>query len=195
MTNKETKLLKIMLLIVGLGVLFKGIPFAYETYQQRKIDVKILKDKKQRLKVLIGEEDSWKIGYENSIKQTALLEKQLFTAGSNELVAAKVQSLIKKLAKQSSVRVESMQLAEFQESDDWLLVSLSVIVKADAENVINLLNKIRANKQKLLIKEISIRSYRNSLTGGYYGTSLSGTITLVSFSKSITQDSAEKVRN
>jgi predicted metal-dependent hydrolase len=195
MTNKETKLLKIMLLIVGLGVMFKGIPFAYETYQQRKTDVKILKDKKQRLKVLIGEEDSWKIGYENSIKQTALLEKQLFTASSNELVAAKVQSLIKNLAKQSSVRVESMQLAEFQESDDWLLVSLSVIIKADAENVINLLNKIRANKQKLLIKEISLRSYRNSLTGGYRGTSLSGTITLVSFSKSIAQDSAEKVRN
>ncbi|MFK5894186.1 MAG: type II secretion system protein GspM [Pseudomonadota bacterium] len=194
MTAKEKKLLKIMLLIVTLGIMFKGIPFAYESYQQRKNDIKELKDKKQRLKNLIDQVGTWKIAYDQSLKQKKLLEKELFTASSNELVAAKVQLVIKNLARQSNVRVESMHLAEFQESDNWLLVSLSVTIKADAANVIKLLNKIRANKQKLLIKEISIRSYLNNLRNSQRNT-LNGSITLVGFSKSITQQSAEKERD
>ncbi len=186
MIKKEKLLLKILLFIVLLGVIFKGIPFAYETYQQRKNDINVLKDKKQKLKFLIKQMPTWKIEYDNAVKQKALLEKELFAASSNELVAAKVQSVIKNLAKQSSVRVESMHLAEFQESNNWLLVSLSVTIKADTANIMDLLHKIRANKQKLLIKEVNIRTFRKTL---------SGTITLVGFSKSITQHFAEKERD
>jgi hypothetical protein len=183
MTVKEKNLLKIMLAIVVLGFMFKGVPFAYETYQQRKSDIKTVKDKKQRLKHLISQKDYWQVEHDNTLKQKALLEKELFTANSNELVAAKVQAVIKELARQSDVRVESMLLAEFQQSADWLLVSLSITIKANANNVINLLHKIGANKQKLLIKEISFRSYNNVLNG---------TITLVGFSHSVKKPLATK---
>jgi len=186
MTVKEKNLLKIMLLIVILGVLFKGIPFAYEMYQQRKSDIKILKDKKQRLKHLIRKADYWKAEHDKTLKQKTLLEKELFTASSNELVAAKLQSVIKGLARQSVVRVDSMRLAEFQRSGDWLLVSLSISIKAKAGNIVQLLHKIRTNKKKLLIKEINVRSFNNTLNGS---------ITLVGFSHSNAIPLDKKVAN
>ena len=176
MTEKEKKLLKVMLLIVVLGFLFKGGPFVYEKYIDRKADIANLEDKKDRLKALLKRRDFWHGEFNKTVKQQISIEKQLFTAPSNELVAAKVQAVIKKLAKLSGVRVESMRLAEFQQSENWLLVNLSVTIKAGSAKVINFLGKIQSNEKKLLIKDMSIRSYRNSLNG---------TITVVGFSQSI----------
>jgi len=176
MTTKEKNLFKIMLLIIVVGTLFKGVPFAYEMYQQRKNDIKTLKDKKQRLKHLIRKKDYWQAEHNKIVKQKTVLEKQLFTASSNELVAAKVQSVIKDLAKKSDVRVNSMRLAEFQHSADWLLVSLSLTIKANANNVVSFIHKIKTNNKKLLIKKISVNSYKNLLNG---------TITLIGFSRSV----------
>lgn len=175
MTKKENNLLKIMLLIMVLGLMLKGLPFAYQKYLDRKHDISALKDKKSALKALMSRAGFWQVEFDKSIQQQQQHEKELFTAKSNELVAAKVQSVIKKLAKQSGLRVESMRLAEFQQSGNWLLVSLSITIKANSTQLIQLLKKIKVNKQKLLIKEISIRSYRKLLNGS---------ITLVAFSKS-----------
>ena len=175
MTKKETNLLKIMLLIMLSGVMLKGLPFAYQKYLDRKQDISALKDKRTSLKALMSRNAFWQVEFNKSIEQQKQLEKELFTAKSNELVAAKVQSVIKKLAKQSGLRVESMRLAEFQQSGQWLLVSLSITIKANSTQLIKLLNKIKANKQKLFIKDISVRSYRKLLNGS---------ITLVAFSKS-----------
>jgi hypothetical protein len=176
MTEKEKKLLKVMLLIVVLGFLFKGGPFVYQKYMDRQDDIANLVDKKVRLKALLKRRDFWYGEFNKSVKQQAIIEKELFTATSNELVAAKVQSVIKKLAKSSGVRVDSMRLAEFQQSEAWLLVNLSVTIKAGSAEVINFLGKIQANEKKLFIKDMSLRSYRNSMNG---------TITIVGFSKSI----------
>ncbi len=172
-----------MLFIVALGVIFKGAPFAYDFYQQGKADIVDFKDKRERLKQLILRKDFWQLEYNKSLKQKSVWNKELFSAKSNELVAAKVQSMIKQMAKQTGVNVESMRLAEFQQSNDWLLVSLSVTIRAKSDNVMNFITRVRSNQQKLLIKSMSIRSNRNTL---------SGTITMVGFSKAIGNNSDAK---
>jgi len=183
MTVKEKKLINIMLFIIALGIIFKGAPLAYTFYQQGRSDVVDFKDKRERLQRLIKRQDFWQSEYDKSLKQTAALNKELFNANSNELVAAKVQSVIKNLAKQSGVRIDSMHLAEFRQSGEWLLVSLSLSINAQSSNLINLLNKIKSNKQKILIKGVSLRTYTNSISGKLRG-SLTGTITVVGFSHS-----------
>ena len=184
MTVKEKKLINIMLFIVLMGLLFKGAPFAYSIYQQGRTDVVNFKDKRERLIRLINRKDYWQSEYNKSLEQEAALNKELFIANSNELVAAKVQSVIKNLAKQSGVRIDSMHLAEFRQSGEWLLVSLSLSINTQSNNLINLLNKMKSNKQTLLIKGVSLRHYSESLIG---------TITVVGFSRSMGSNSVVKV--
>jgi len=191
MTVKEKKLINIMLFIIALGIIFKGAPFAYSIYQQGRIDVVNFKDKRERLINLIKRQDFWQSEYNKSLKQVAVLNKELFIANSNELVAAKVQSVIKNLAKQSGVRVDSMHLAEFRQSGEWLLVSLSLSINAQSNSLVNLLNKIKSNKQTILIKGVSLRSYSNSSKGAMRK-SLTGTITVVGFSRTNPTSSTAK---
>ncbi|MFK5985574.1 MAG: GspMb/PilO family protein [Pseudomonadota bacterium] len=191
MTVKEKKLINIMLLIVFLGIMFKGAPFAYTMYQQGKNDIIDFKDKRERIRQLMFRQEFWQAEYDKSLKQNEILSKELFTANSNELVAAKVQSVIKNLAKQSGVRIDSMHLAEFRQSGEWLLVSLSISINAQSSNLVDLLQKLKSNQQKLLIKGVRLRSYSNSLNGALRK-SLNGTITVVGFSRSTTTSSDEK---
>jgi hypothetical protein len=184
MTVKEKKLINIMLFIVLLGLIFKGAPFAYSIYQQGRSDVVNFKDKRERLIRLINRKDFWQSEYNKSLEQEADLNKELFIAKSNELVAAKVQSVIKTLAKESGVRIDSMHLAEFRQSGKWLLVSLSLSINSKSNNLINLLNKIKSNNKTLLIKGVSFRHYSDSLIG---------TITVVGFSRSMVPNSVVKV--
>jgi len=174
MTAKEKKLIIIFTAIALLGILFKGIPFAYQQYQQGKLDILDLKDKKYKVNRLIGRKIFWKQEYDKSIQQQNSLKQKLFIAKSNELVAAKVQLVIKRLAKQSGVNIESIGLAEFKQSNTWLLVSLTINVRANANNVIVFFNKLKINKQKILIEKMSIYSNRNTLNGS---------ITIIGFSK------------
>ena len=174
MTVKENKLIYIFAAIAALGFLFKGVPYAYKQHQQGRMDVVDLKKKKDQVHSLMRRKVFWQQEYDKSITQQNILKQQLFIAKSNELVAAKVQSVIKLLAKQSGVKIESVRLAEFQQSEHWLLVSLSVNVRANTNKIVSFLNKLKTNKQKLLIEKMSVNSNRNILNG---------TITIVGFSK------------
>lgn len=176
MTTKEKKLIGMLFALAGLGFMFKGAPYAYNSYQQGREDVVNLKVKKNRLTRLLGKENYWKGELNKKLEQEKELKKQYFTAKSNELVAAKIQSIIKQIAKSSGVNIESIRLAEFQQSGEWLLVSLSVNVRGNSASVMGFLAKLQSNQQKLFIKEMSLHSNRNLL---------SGSVTLVGFSQSV----------
>ncbi len=174
MTAKEKKLIYIFLLILLLGGLFKGIPALYQKYQQRKEDIALLQTKIERLKALKRKQLFWQQEYErlNSLQQN--LQQQLFSASSNELVAARIQAKIKALAKKAGVRIDSIRQAEFQQTQQWLLVSLTVNFKTPVANFEKFLQQIEASTQKLWFKGVNIRSYRNSINGS---------LTLVGMSK------------
>lgn len=167
MTSKEKKLLLIFLLLLAVGVIAKGIPFVYQQYQQRKQAISLTQQKIARLQALIKKQIFWQQEYDKAIKQQQFHQSRLFHGGSNELVAARIQSQIKELAKQAGIQIESIRQAEFQQAENWLLISLSVNFKAASDNFIRFLTLLKKHPKKISVKSLAIRSYRNQINGSF----------------------------
>jgi len=163
MTQKEKKLLSVFLLILAIGIIAQGIPFAVKTYYAGIDDVQQLRAKRSRLKKLLARQHYWQTEFDKTNKQEQLLLKKLFEGKSPELIAARVQGTLKALAKQSGIKVDSMSLPDLKQNDNWLLVSQSMSFKAPTEQFMNLLQLIKKSQPSLVVVDSQVRSYRKIL--------------------------------
>ncbi|MCK5539263.1 MAG: hypothetical protein KAI79_20745 [Bacteroidales bacterium] len=82
---------------------------------------------------------------------------------SPELIAAHIQGVLKNLAQESNIKVDSMSLPDKKYSESWLLITQTMSFKASSDKLINMLELIEKSKPTLIVKEIQIRSYRKTL--------------------------------
>jgi len=163
MTNKEKKLLWLFLVILCAGVIARGIPFAVKSYQSGIMAVEESKEKIKRLKKLQAREAYWQAEFKKINKKEQQLLKQLFVGQSPEIIAARVQEKLKMLARQSGIKVDSMNLPDLKQKNDWLLISQTMTFKASTENLMALLNMIKQSKSTLIVTDIHMGSFRKIL--------------------------------
>ncbi len=163
MTKKEKKLLWVFSSILAIAIVVQGIPYALKSYQAGIDSVDELKSKRARLKKLLLRKHYWQIEYAKTNEQQKQLKTQLFTGKSPELIAARVQGALKKLAQQSSIKVDSMSLPDKKYSESWLLVTQTMSFKASSDKLMNMLALIKQSKPKLVVKDVQVRSYRKTL--------------------------------
>jgi len=182
MTQKEQKLLAVFMLLLAVGVLFKGVPFALEYYQEGVDDVAFIKKQRRALKELDAQRKTWEQEYKNHKNHEKSLLKQVYQGGSREVIAAKLQGQLRNLARKNQVEVNSMNLPDFLSNDDWLLIMQEMSFKATEQNMVNMLASINNHQPTLKVLDLSLRSYRNQLNG---------TIKVVGFNR-ITTESENK---
>jgi len=182
MTKKEQKLITIFMLILAMGVLFKGIPYAISVFQEGEEDVSFIKKQRRALKRLNGQKASWEQEYKNHQAHEKALMKNVYQGGSQEVLAAKLQGQLRGLARKNQVAVQSMDLPEFVSNDDWLLIMQVMSFKATEQNMGKMLASINTHQPTLKVLDLKLRSYRNQLNG---------TIKVVGFNR-ITHESEDK---
>ena len=182
MTKKEKQLLWIFLAILAVGVIVRGIPFAVKSYQSGLMAVDESKEKINRLKKLQAREQYWQTEFNKIKKKEQQLLKQLFVGNSPELIAGRVQERLKTLARQSGIKVDSMNLPDLQQTDDWLLISQTMTFKASTENLMKLLKMIKQSKSTLIIEDIKMSSFRKILNC---------TIKIIGFSHSMAKQGSD----
>ncbi|NOQ79500.1 MAG: hypothetical protein GQ546_08885 [Gammaproteobacteria bacterium] len=182
MTKKEKQLLWIFLAILAVGVIVRGIPFAVKSYQSGLMAVDESKEKINRLKKLQAREQYWQTEFNKIKKKEQQLLKQLFVGNSPELIAGRVQERLKTLARQSGIKVDSMNLPDLQQTDDWLLISQTMTFKASTENLMKLLKMIKQSKSTLIVEDIKMTSFRKILNC---------TIKIIGFSHSMTKQGSD----
>ncbi len=163
MTKKEKKLLWAFAGLLGIAVIVQGIPYALKSYQTGVDSIADLKHKKGRLKKLLARTFYWQAEYKKTNEQKKQLETQLFIGKSPELIAARVQGTLKKLAQKSSIKVDSMSLPDKKYSEDWLLVTQTMSFKTSSNKLMNMLELIKKSKPTLVVKNVQVRSYRKTL--------------------------------
>lgn len=182
MTQKEKKLLWFFLVILGVGVIARGIPSAITSYQSGVEDIENLKEKRKKLKKLEAREEYWRVEFEKNNKKEKQLLKQLFVGTSPELIAARVQRKLKGMARQSDIKVDSMNLPDLKHTDGWLLISQTMSFKAPTDQLMKLLEQIKKSKPALIVTDIQVRSYRKVLNC---------TIKVVGFSRTVSEQGSE----
>lgn len=163
MTKKEKKLLLVFVAILGIGLIAQGIPFAIKYHQAGVDDIEEIRLKRSRLKKLFNNQVYWNDEFAKNSKKEKKLKKQLFEGGSPELIAGRVQGRLKTLAKQSGINVDSMSLADFKWVGNWLLITQTMSFKSSSENVVKLLDSIKRSVPTLVVNDVQVRSYRNTL--------------------------------
>ncbi len=163
MTKKEHKLLLIFLAIMAVGFLSQGIPWAIRYHQAGVDKIEEIRLKRSRLKKLYENQAYWISEYKKSSSKEKKLNKQLFEGRSPELIAGRLQGQLKNLARKSGIKVDSMSLADFKRVDEWLLITQTMSFKSPSSNVVKLLNSIKSSVPALIVQDVQIRSYRNTL--------------------------------
>ena len=165
MNNKEKIMFSILVVIMVFTFIFEGVPILTNYYADSVDEIDQLITRIERLDKLLQKEDFWDKEY-SKIK-SAEEEKitQLFSAKSRELVAAKLQSLLKKMARENSVNLESLNLPEFKKNSQWLIISQSISIKGSTANIFNFIKSIESNNKKLVLSDIKLRSNRRQLRG------------------------------
>ncbi len=173
MTKKESKLLYFfftMLLITGL---FRGIPLGIRYYHQGLNDIELLQSKAERLDKLQSKQQFWADEYAKIKKLEENRVKQLFSAKSRELVAAKLQTLVKKIAINSGAKIQSSRLPEFKDNAQWLMITQNMSISGDMSSIMAFVNALEHSQKKLIISQMKIRSSRRILRGSLSVTAFS----------------------
>ena len=174
MSIKETKMLYILLASFFLTFLVKGVPVLVNYYESGVNNIALLSDKKERLDKLLAKEDFWKKEYSKIQPAEEKKYVQLFSGKSRELVAAKLQTVLKDIARKSGIKIESTLLPEFKQNTQWLIISQNISINGNTKNIVEFITEIEKYTKKLTISKIKLRSNRRQIRGS---------LTVVGFSR------------
>jgi hypothetical protein len=182
MNQKEKKLLTIFAIMLVFSVLVQGVPFAIKSYTSDVDAIEELKDKRKRLKKLLTRTDYWKKEYDKNNHKEKQLKALLYVGQSPDLIAGRVQGKLKKLTEVSGIKVDSMSLPEFKHYEGWLVITQSMTFKASSDSLMKFLQGIAKAQPQLIVTDLQIRSYRNSLRC---------TVKVIGFNRNIESESSE----
>ncbi|OQW94472.1 MAG: hypothetical protein BWK79_05800 [Beggiatoa sp. IS2] len=178
MTSKEKRLLSIFVLIfIGYALPFEVWPRAFTYYEQYRQNIEKLNADIAHYRNLGANADHWQEQNRQEKQKRDEILASLLEGNSQDVVAARVQGLLRELAQNAGVTLKSLNVAEFSRTrkGDWVLVTQTMQFEANSVSAMNLLQAIEKAKEMLFVTNLDIR---NSSSG-----TLSGTIKVTGFSR------------
>ncbi len=167
MTAKEKRLLTIaVVMFVGYMLPFHILPIAQNVYGDYWQSIDRLNQNIERLGGLRKRVEYW-----DSENKRAKQEQQKITAGllpgnTRELVGAKMQELVRRLAKNAGMAIKSLDPPDTEfNTGEWLLVIQSARFEASSKTLMQFLQAINNDKFNLVIASLDVRNNRNRLSG------------------------------
>lgn len=174
MTEREKRFVHIFILLAALVGVVRLIPVAYSYFMTMRSDIELLRDRIVRYEKLPAKYQYWQEQYQKALAEHEKYKKMLFKADTPELISARMQGTLKKLARDSGITVKSMSLPEFLKTDDWLLTTQALSFEGSADSMMQFLGLVKESGYYLPVVKLDVRSRPQGLTG---------TIKLVGFSR------------
>jgi hypothetical protein len=161
MTRKEKKLLTVMVSLFGLYFLpFKIIPAIYSWFEQEYDKVYSLKAHINRYKDLWVNRDQWDSDYKKALQEWQQINDTALQGTTRDVVAGKLQDLLKQVASKHNLRVRTLDLPEFAETKDWLFVSQSMEFEGNSQDIMDFITDLENDKTTLHIGSLEIRIFQ-----------------------------------
>ncbi len=175
MTKKEKRLLYVALAIFFAYMLpFELLPLAVEHYRKTRDHIQQLQANIERYQRLEQQTQIWRERHQEVLTQQEQVNAGLLQGSTRDLVAARLQTLLKEAAQRNKLQVQSLDLPEFVAAGDWLLVTQNIRFQAESTELLNFLRTLQENPTFLPIITLDVRGYR--------GERLSGSIKITGFS-------------
>jgi hypothetical protein len=163
LTAKEKRLFTIMLVIfLGYMLPFVILPAGWGLIENYRDDIARLKTDLERYQQLGAAAQVWEEAHEKAARNKAQVESGLLQGNTRDLVAARLQSLLRNLAREHQLTVQSMAVPEFNTNEYWMLVTQSLQLNTEGGNLIPFLNALEAAPEKLVIVSMEVRANRGN---------------------------------
>ena len=182
LSAREKLILRLALLVGVVMLLSNGLPAISAFYQSRNAQIETLAGDIEREQRLIDDAALWQQRSEAAQQQVRSLDSSLFTAGSVALLTAAIQRQVRQIAEETGLTINSANLAESQQSGDWVLVEQAMSFStSDQNNTLVFMQRLADTQPVLKVTRFSMRPNRNQYIGE---------ITVVGFSRAVGQVTA-----
>lgn len=181
MTKKAQKLLWLA------GILFFGyvaVPFVWQKSKHTLEKIHKQKAEISRLHLLKAEVNKWQQDFETITLQSQTLETNLLSGETRALVSARAQSLLKEYASNSKINLTSVDLPEFVETGEWLLLTQSLKFEANSEQLMDFLQTLQQSKIKFWVVSVDVSVVRAN--------HIIGSLKVSSFSRKVQDEAGTK---
>ncbi len=184
-TKKEKRLIWIALAIfIGYAVPFRIVPAAIDGFKHYQAQQTQYKMELERLQRLSQQGEKWQQEFTQAQAQKETIEAALLQGENRELISAHLKNLLRTLATQAAINLQSLDVSEFTETDDWLLITQKMQFEASSQETMNLLRSLKKQSVALSIVSLDVRVIRaNRIQGSLSVTGFSHAIAAAEPSK------------
>lgn len=159
MTAKEKRLLTWMLvLFLGYVVPFMLLPKAIHAYHDYWDDLDRLHLDIERYQRLSQETENWQQANDKAKAEAKTINDSLLKGSNRDLIAARLQSILRNIAQQQSITLRSMAVPEFSTNDRWMIISQTIEFDIDSQVLPDLISKLNRNPERLIVISLEARS-------------------------------------
>ncbi|MEY3220351.1 MAG: hypothetical protein RIT27_1708 [Pseudomonadota bacterium] len=188
MTKKERKLLWFAaIMFFGYMIPFEVAPFVWKETKHLLEKVQKQKAEIARLHLLKAEVNKWQQDFETINQQVQTLETSLLSGETRALVSARAQSLLKEYASNAKINLTSVDLPEFVETGDWLLLTQSLKFEANSQQLMDFLQTLQQSLIKFWVVSVDVSVVRAN--------HMIGTLKVSSFSRKVQDEVVAKEKS
>lgn len=175
LSAREQRILWLALLLAVLMLLSRGLPAISAHYQSTALRIDTLRADIEREQRLIDDAGLWQQRRAETTEQVQALQSSLFSGNSTALLTAAVQRQVRQIAEETGLSINATNLAENQQSGDWIVVQQTLTFSTtDQNNILRFLQQLTERQPRLKVTGLSLRPARNQY---------SGELTVVGFSR------------
>lgn len=119
-----------------------------------------------RLQRLQAQVEQWQSEHRNALRLQEEINNGLLSGTTRELVGGQLHSILNALAAQTKIKVTSVDLTEFAETGDWLLVTKALKFEASSRSLLNFINAIQGDPARLYVVNLDVRVVRKDRVNG-----------------------------
>ncbi|MDO8906990.1 MAG: GspMb/PilO family protein [Pseudohongiella sp.] len=176
LTSREKLILRLALLVAVIMLLVNGVPAVTSYYRSQALLLETFRADIEREQRLIDDAVLWQQRRETAGQQVRMLDNSLFTGGSVALLTAAIQRQVRQIATEAGLSINSANLAETQQSGDWILVEQALSFStSDQSSILVFMQRLADTQPLLKVTRFSMRPNRNQYIGE---------LTVVGFSRS-----------
>lgn len=166
LTAREKLILQLAVAVAVIMLLVNGIPAVTAFYQDRTNQIETLRADIEREQRLIDDAPLWQQRSDDARAQVSMLGNSLFTGGSTALLTAAIQRQVRQIAEETGLTINSANLAETQQSGDWVLVEQTLSFStADQNNTLAFMQRLANTQPVLKVTRFNMRPNRNQYIG------------------------------
>ncbi|OUD13189.1 hypothetical protein TPSD3_11140 [Thioflexithrix psekupsensis] len=163
MTAKEKRLFTIMLFIfLGYMLPFVIIPAGARLIDNYRQNLAQIENDFVRYQQLGQAAQMWEEAHRQASDNLAKVNAGLLQGGTQDLVAARLQGILRDVARQHQLNVQSMAVPEFNLNPSWMLVTQSVQLQTDSASLINYLQALNNAPERLIVVYMDVRVGQNN---------------------------------